>query len=167
MPPPRRSQSRLGAPCENLAHLARYASRPSPSYSAAACAQSQMVGNDGNLYWSVPHGQTYVWKAAPSAAATPKRSAKRSAKPKRSTRRSAKPKRSAKRSAKTSPRPSRSRLGQTCEDLSHLARYANRPSPPHSAAACPGRTMDGNDGNVYRSLAHGKTFVWRRVHRTL
>ena len=67
----------------------------------------------------------------------------------------------AKKSAAKKPQPSRSRLGEECAFLGHLAHYAKRGSPSYSAAACAGRSMTGNDGREYKAMPHGKTFVWR------
>jgi len=36
--------------------------------------------------------------------------------------------------------------------MSHLKKYANRPSPPYPANECPNQTMTGNDGKIYTSV---------------
>ena len=39
-----------------------------------------------------------------------------------------------------------------CKNMSHLAKYKNRPSPPYPAANCPGASKTGNAGRKYKSV---------------
>ena len=51
-----------------------------------------------------------------------------------------------------------------CRNMSHLKKYANRPSPPYPANECPNQTMTGNDGKIYTSVLDklGR-FKWMRT----
>ena len=52
-----------------------------------------------------------------------------------------------------------------CEDMSHLAKYANRPGPPFAAndPYCHYKFMSGNDGLSYQSLPN-KNGIFRWKH---
>ncbi len=50
-----------------------------------------------------------------------------------------------------------------CENLSHLKKFNQRPSPPYSAQSCPHKTMKGNDGNLWTSIPNVKgVFRWNK-----
>ncbi len=46
-------------------------------------------------------------------------------------------------------------------------KYRERPSPPFSAGPLCGYVMEGNDGNVYRSVKAGSTCSWKKVNETI
>src|SRR6476646_7743368 len=56
-----------------------------------------------------------------------------------------------------------------CKDLSHLAKYANRNTPPSNAnsVGCRGKTVEGNDGNLYKSVRRSDNiYTWRKVQES-
>jgi DNA ligase-1 len=50
---------------------------------------------------------------------------------------------------------------QSCENMSHLKKYAERSGPPYPAVPCEGRTILGNDGYMYISEKRGKSKISR------
>ena len=47
--------------------------------------------------------------------------------------------------------------------MSHLKKYANRPSPPYPANECRNKMMTGNDGNIYASIPDKRgRFTWKK-----
>jgi len=49
-----------------------------------------------------------------------------------------------------------------CVDLSHLAKYRNRPSPPYPANFCRHQKKRGNDGRMWRSTRNSNgVFSWK------
>ena len=46
-------------------------------------------------------------------------------------------------------------------------KYLERPSPPFSAGPLCGYVMEGNDGNVYRSVKAGGACSWKKVNETI
>jgi len=108
--------------------------------------------------WARHEASAKARKTAKKAASPAKKAASPAKKAASPAKKAASP---AKKSAAKKPQPSRSRLGEECAFLGHLAHYAKRGSPSYSAAACAGRSMTGNDGREYKAMPHGKTFVWR------
>lgn len=52
-----------------------------------------------------------------------------------------------------------------CTDLSRIAKYKNRPSPPYPANECGGKTFIGNDGKLWQSIANVRgIYTWRRIY---
>ena len=52
--------------------------------------------------------------------------------------------------------------------MSHLKKYANRPSPPYPANECRNKTMTGNDGNIYASIPDKRgRFTWKKKSKVL
>lgn len=54
--------------------------------------------------------------------------------------------------------------GKGCRDKSHIKKYNTRTSPPYPANECKGRSMKGNDGEIYVSKAN-KNGVYRWVKK--
>jgi hypothetical protein len=50
-----------------------------------------------------------------------------------------------------------------CVDISHLAKYAGRPSPPFHAKGCPGQVKMGSDGKTPYKSVQASNGVWRWV----
>jgi len=52
-----------------------------------------------------------------------------------------------------------------CRDLSHIRKYAARPSPAYSAQSCPGQTRAGKSGEPWTSKPVWNSKLGRNVHR--
>lgn len=53
---------------------------------------------------------------------------------------------------------------QDCPDMSHLARYISRPSPPYPAQRCRDVIKQGNDGLMYQSVPDRRgVYTWRKL----
>ena len=55
-------------------------------------------------------------------------------------------------------------MSTKCQNMSHLKKYAKRPSPPYPANECPNQIRIGNDGNEYVSKPDKRgIFAWKKV----
>ena len=89
---------------------------------------------------------------------SPKKTTRKS--PKKTTRKS--PKKTTRKSPKKTTRKSPKKPG--CQPQRHLAKYTNRPGPPHPAQQCKNATKFGNDGHKYKSLPDKNgTYRWKKV----
>jgi hypothetical protein len=61
------------------------------------------------------------------------------------------------------PAKVKAKAPEGCVDISHLAKYAGRPSPPFHAKGCPGQIKMGNDGVTQYKSVQASNGVWRWV----
>ena len=134
--------------------MSKYASRPSPPYSAAEYPDEMMEGNDGNMYISEKRGsaRSFRWYKADGFKPARKRSVKKSKNLK--TRR---PKSMTQRRPKSMTQRRRS-----------VKKVSTRKSPEDSATKHPDKKMKGLDGNMYISEKRGssKLYRWYRISKT-
>ena len=50
------------------------------------------------------------------------------------------------------------------KEMQKQAKYQNRPSPPYKANKYCGKTMEGNDGNMYKAVKNSKGICqWKKI----